>query len=132
MTPQRQLIASGSPFEARIGFSRAVRVGAHVAVAGTAPIGDDGKTVGHGDPAAQASRCIHIAEAALAQAGCSLNDVIRTRVLLTRIEDWPAVAAVHGAAFGDIRPACTVVQVSRFVDPDWLVELEVDAISSHD
>ncbi len=129
MNPGRQLITSGNPFESRIGFSRAVRVGAHVAVAGTAPIGANGVTVGVGDPAAQAQRCIDIVRAALEQAGCSLADVVRTRVMLTRIEDWEAVAAVHGAVFGNIRPACTVVQVSRFLDPEWLVELEVDAIS---
>jgi enamine deaminase RidA (YjgF/YER057c/UK114 family) len=124
----RKLISSGSPFEARIGFSRAVRVGNLVCVAGTAPLGADGATVGAGDPAAQAERCLHIIETALRAAGASLDDVVRTRVLLTRIEDWPAVARVHGQAFAAVRPACTVFEVARFIDPQWLVEIEADAI----
>jgi enamine deaminase RidA (YjgF/YER057c/UK114 family) len=125
---ERQLIGSGSPFEGRFGFSRAVRVGSHVWVAGTAPIGRDGATVGVGDAAAQARRCFAIIGAALEAAHGSLADVVRTRVLLTHIEDWEAVAAVHGEVFAAIRPACTVMQVSRFIDPTWLVEMEADAV----
>jgi enamine deaminase RidA (YjgF/YER057c/UK114 family) len=124
----RKLVSSGSPFESKIGFSRAVRVGPNVAVSGTAPIGPDGRTVGIGDPAAQARRCLEIIAAALERAGASLRDVVRTRVLLTRIDDWQAVAAVHGEFFREIRPANTIVEVSRFIDPDWLLEIEVDAI----
>jgi enamine deaminase RidA (YjgF/YER057c/UK114 family) len=124
----RQNISSGSPFEGTVGFSRAVRVGNLICVAGTAAIGPDGKTVGTGDAAAQARRCLTIIEGALRQAGASLADVVRTRVFLTRIEDWAAVTGVHGEVFGAIRPACTVVQVSRFIDPTWLVEIEVDAV----
>jgi enamine deaminase RidA (YjgF/YER057c/UK114 family) len=105
-----------------------VRVGRIVAVAGTAPIGADGKTVGEGDAAAQARRCLEIIRAALEQAGASLADVVRTRILLTRIEDWERVGQVHGEFFGDIRPANTVMQVARFIDPTWLVEFEVDAV----
>ena len=124
----RQHVSSGSPYEPRLGISRAVRSGRFIAVAGTAPIGPDGKTVGKGDPATQARRCIEIIQNALEQAGASLSDVIRTRILLTRIDDWESVGQVHGEFFGNIRPANTVMQVTRFIDPDWLVEIEADAI----
>jgi len=124
----RQLVSSGSPYEPRVGISRAVRVGSIIAVSGTAPLGPDGKTVGKGDPAAQARRCLDIIRAALEQAGSSLDQVVRTRTLLTRIDDWQAVAAVHGEYFGAIRPANTIMQVTRFIDPDWLIEFEADAV----
>lgn len=124
----KQRVSSGSPYEPRLGISRAVRSGHIVAVAGTAPLGPDGKTVGKGDPATQARRCIEIVRNALEQSGASLSDVIRTRTLLTRIEDWESVGHVHGEFFGEIRPANTVMQVTRFIDPDWLVEIEADAI----
>lgn len=124
----RRLISSGSPYEPRVGISRAVRVGRMVAVSGTAPLGPDGRTVGRGDPAVQARRCLEIIREALERAGASLEQVVRTRTLLTRIEDWQAVAAVHGEFFGAIRPANTIMQISRFIDPDWLVEFEVDAV----
>ena len=129
MTQRRQLISSGSPYEPKVGISRAVRVGSIIAVSGTAPL-RDGKTVGVGDPAAQARRCLEIIREALERAGTSLDHVVRTRTLLTRIEDWQAVAAVHGEFFGAIRPANTIMQVSRFIDPDWLVEFEADAVVS--
>lgn len=124
----RHLIASGSPLESVIGFSRAVRSGPFIAVAGTAPLGPDGCTVAPGDAARQMRRCLEIAQRALEEAGGRLEEVLRTRVLLTRIEDWPAVARVHGEFFGGIRPACTVMQVSGFIDPAWLVEVELDAV----
>jgi enamine deaminase RidA (YjgF/YER057c/UK114 family) len=124
----RQLISSGSPYEPKVGISRAVRVGSVVTVSGTAPLGADGTTVGRGDAAAQARRCLEIIAAALERAGASLKDVVRTRTLLTRIEDWQAVAAVHGEFFRDIRPANTIMQVVRFIDPEWLVEMEADAV----
>lgn len=124
----RTLVSSGSPYEPRIGISRAVRAGAIVTVAGTAPLGRDGRTVGQGDAAAQARRCLEIIAAALEQAGASLRHVVRTRILLTRIADWEGVAAVHGEFFRDVRPANTVMQVARFIDPDWLVEIEADAV----
>jgi len=124
----RKLISSGSPYEGKVGFSRAVRTGDIVTVAGTAPLGADGRTVGRDDPGAQTRRCLEIIAGALAGAGASMHHVVRTRILLTRIEDWPAVASVHGEFFGKIRPACTVAQVSRLIDPDWLVEIEVDAV----
>ena len=124
----RNLISSGSPYEPRVGISRAVRVGNVIAVSGTAPLGPDGRTVGIGDAETQARRCLEIIARALEQAGASLQHVIRTRTLLVRIEDWQAVAAVHGEFFGQIRPANTIMQVSRFIDPDWLVEFEADAV----
>lgn len=124
----RRNVSTGSPYEPIIGFSRAVRIGNFIAVGGTAPIGPDGKTVGAGDPAAQTRRCLEIIEHALEQAGARLDDVIRTRTFLTRIEDWEAVGRVHGEIFGDIRPASTMIQASRFIDPGWLVEIEADAV----
>ena len=124
----RQLVSSGSPYEPRVGISRAVRVGSIIAVSGTAPL-LDGRTVGKGDPAAQARRCLEIIKEALEKAGASLEQVVRTRTLLTRIEDWQAVAAVHGDFFHSIRPANTIMQVLRFIDSDWLVEFEADAVA---
>jgi enamine deaminase RidA (YjgF/YER057c/UK114 family) len=97
-------------------------------VSGTAPLGADGRTVGTGDASMQARRCLQIIAAALESAGASLRHVVRTRTLLTRIDDWQAVAAVHGEFFGAIRPANTIMQVTRFIDPDWLVEFEADAV----
>jgi enamine deaminase RidA (YjgF/YER057c/UK114 family) len=123
-----KLIPSGSPYEPLIGFSRSVRVGNYVAVSGTAPIGADRKTVGVGDPAAQTRRCLEIIRQALADAGASLSDVMRTRVYLTRVEDWEQVGEVHGEFFGDIRPASTMIQVRQLIDPEWLVEIEADAV----
>ena len=127
---ERRNISSGSPYEPIVGFSRAVRIGNVIAVGGTAPIGPDGRTVGIGDPAAQARRCFEITRLALEEAGASLNDVIRTRFLLTDIVHWEQVAKVHGELFSAIRPASTMVEVTRFIDPEWLVETEVDAVIS--
>ena len=126
---ERRMVSTGSPYEPIIGLSRAVRIGNTIAVAGTAPLGPDGRTVGKGDVAAQTRRCFEIAIAALEQLGAGKGDVIRTRILLTRIEDWRAAGEVHGEFFGDIRPVNTTMQVTRFVDPDWLVEIEVDAVA---
>lgn len=128
--PDRRSASTGSPYEPIVGFSRAVRIGKIVAVGGTAPLGPDGNTVGAGDPAAQARRCFEISRLALEQLGATLQDVIRTRILLTRIEDWRAVAEVHGEFFRDIRPVNTIMQVSRFINPEWLIETEVDAVTS--
>ena len=128
----RRLVSSASPLEGKVGFSRAVRAGAVVSVAGTAPLGADGSTVGQGDAAAQARRCLEIIAAALDGAGASVRHVVRTRILLTRIEDWPVVANVHGEYFRTIRPVTTVMQVSGFIDPDWLVEIEADAVVDDD
>ncbi|MEU9143646.1 RidA family protein [Streptomyces sp. NPDC048349] len=125
----RETVSSGSPLEPRIGFSRAVRAGTYVAVAGTAPIGDDGATVGPGDVYVQTVRCLDIAERALADAGASLEDVVRTRVMMTDVTQWKEAARAHGERFASIRPATTFVEVSRFIDADWLVEVEVDAVT---
>jgi enamine deaminase RidA (YjgF/YER057c/UK114 family) len=124
----RKLISSGSPYEPKVGISRAVRAGSIVTVAGTAPLGPDGRTVGRGDAAAQARRCLEIITAALESAGATTRHVVRTRILLTRIDDWERVASVHGEFFRDIRPVNTIMQVSRFIDPEWLVEIEADAV----
>lgn len=124
----RRVVSSASPLESRIGFSRAVRVGAYVAVAGTAPIGEDGATVGPGDVYAQTVRCLDIVERAPAGVGAVIGDVVRTRLLLTDATRWEEAARAHGERFAAVRPACTVVEVSRFVDPAWLVEVEVDAV----
>ncbi|MET0648087.1 MAG: RidA family protein [Pyrinomonadaceae bacterium] len=124
----RQRVSSGSPYEPIIGISRAVRAGGFISVAGTAPLDAEGRTVAPGDAGAQARRCFEIVARALEELGASLSDVVRTRVLLTRVEDWEAVARVHGEFFRDVRPASTVMQVARFIDPDWLVEVEADAV----
>jgi enamine deaminase RidA (YjgF/YER057c/UK114 family) len=123
----RQLVSSGSPFEASVGFSRAVRVGPFIAVAGTAPIAD-GVTAHPGDAYAQAKLCLAIILRAIADAGGTPESVIRTRIMVVDIEHWRDVARAHGEVFGAIRPACTVVEVSQFIDPAWLVEIEADAV----
>jgi enamine deaminase RidA (YjgF/YER057c/UK114 family) len=125
---KRRNVSTGSPYEPIIGISRAVRIGNVIAVAGTAPLGPNGKTIGIGDPVAQARRCLEISKLAIEQLGANLTNVIRTRIILTRIEDWRAVAEVHGEFFRDIRPVNTIVQVTRFIDPEWLVETEIDAV----
>ena len=123
---ERQLISSGSPYEEPIGFSRAVRVGDRVVVAGTAPNWPDG----HVDPdvEAQADRCIEIMLAALAEAGASASDVVRTRTYLVAAADWEAAGRAHGRHFRTARPASTMVVVSGFIDPRWKVEMEAEAI----
>ena len=125
---RHQLVSSGSPYEPRVGISRAVRAGSLLVVSGTAPLGPDGRTVAVGDAGAQARRCLEIIQRALESAGATLGDVVRARILLTLIEDWEAVARAHGEVFRDIRPANTIMQVTRFIDPDWLVEIEADAV----
>jgi enamine deaminase RidA (YjgF/YER057c/UK114 family) len=124
---ERKLIASGSPFEPVIGFSRAVVAGDHVTVAGTAPIMPDGSAPPD-DAHAQARRVLEIIVAALAEAGARPEDVVRTRTYLSRREDWEDVGRAHGGVFGQIRPASTMVVVDGFIDPRWLVEMEADAI----
>jgi enamine deaminase RidA (YjgF/YER057c/UK114 family) len=124
----RQNISSGSYLEPIIGISRLVRVGNMIFIGGTAPIGVDGKCHGVGDIEAQTRRCFDIAKASLEKAGASFADVVRTRLILTNIADWKIVAKVHGEIFGEIRPVTTTMAVSGFVDPDWLVEIEIDAV----
>ena len=111
-----------SPYEPIIGFSRAVRVGNSIHVAGTGPVGADNE-----DAAGQTRRIFAIAEKALAEAGASFKDVVRTRMYLTRVEDWEAVGRVHGEFFGDIRPAATMVVVGALLNPGWRIEIEADA-----
>ena len=128
----RTLVPSTSPFAPVLGFSRVVRVGNHVSVGGTAPIDAEGNTVGVGDPVAQVRQCFETIESCLAQAGASMRDVVRTRMLLTRICDWEEIAKVRGEYFRDILPVDTIMQVSGFINPDWLVEVEVDAVIDDD
>jgi enamine deaminase RidA (YjgF/YER057c/UK114 family) len=124
----RTNVSSASPFEATIGFSRAVRVGERVMVSGTAPIEPDGSV--DPDPRAQARRCLEIIRSALAAAGARMEDVVRTRVFLVDAADAEAVSAAHGEAFADIRPAATMVVVVALLDPRWRVEIEAEAILS--
>ncbi len=125
---ERRSVAIPNPYAELVGFSRAVRVGPFVSVGGTAPMGADGKTVGVGDPAAQARRCFEIIGQALESAGASFDDVVRTRMLLTRVADYEAVAAVRKEFVGHVKPVDTIMQVDGFVDPEWLVEIEADAV----
>lgn len=124
----RRLVSSGSRFEPEIGFSRAVRVGPHISVAGTAPIFPAGHNAATGDIYGQTKRCLEIIDAAIIEAGGALRDVTRTRVMLVDMRMWREAARAHGEYFGKIRPASTFVQVSGFIDPQWLVEIEADAI----
>lgn len=130
MQYDRELISNGNPMEAIVGFSRAVRVGPFISIGGTAPVGPDGKTVGVGDVAAQTRQCIEIIKAALEQAGSGLHHVVRTRVILTNIEDWKTSIDVRKEYFRDVRPVDTIMAIDRFVNPEWLVEYEADAIIS--
>ena len=124
----RVTVSTGAPWEETVGYCRAVRVGNHVAVSGTAPVGDDGEVVGVGDAYVQARRCIEIIERALAEAGAGLEHVVRTRMFVTDISQWQAVGKAHGEAFAAIRPATSMVEVRALIDPDMLVEIEADAI----
>jgi enamine deaminase RidA (YjgF/YER057c/UK114 family) len=123
----RRRVASGSPYEPVIGFSRAVVAGHHVAVAATAPIMPDGGEP-PADPYGQAKRCLEIIAAALEEAGSSINEVIRTRCYLVAAEDWQEVGRAHGEVFAEVRPANAMIVVKGFVDPRWLVEIEADAV----
>ena len=123
----RMLVSSGSHLEKPIGFSRAIRIGNHIAVAGTAPI-ENGQTVFVGSVYEQTKYCLELSLRAIEEAGGSINNVIRTRIMLTNIEDWEQAAKAHGELFSNQRPACTFVEVKGFIDPEWLVETEVDAV----
>ena len=124
----RKLISSGSPFEPKIGFSCAVRVGPFVAVSGTAPIAPDGGVASPGDLYGQTKRCLDIIAQAIAKAGLTLDNVIRTRVMLTDMSRWQEAARAHGEVFGAIRPASTFVEVKGLIDKGWLVEIEADCV----
>jgi enamine deaminase RidA (YjgF/YER057c/UK114 family) len=125
----RQNISTGGPWEGKIGYSRAVRVGAAVYVSGSTAMTASG-LVGKGDPYAQTIQTFKTIEAALKQAGASLNDVVRTRIYMANIDQWQEVGRAHGEMLGNIRPATTMVEVKRLIDPDMLVEIEADAIVS--
>ncbi|MEL6960397.1 MAG: RidA family protein [Pseudomonadota bacterium] len=128
MNSDRELISNGNPMEAVVGFSRAVRVGPFISVGGTAPVDADGKTVGVGDVATQTRQCIGLIKAALEHAGSGLQHVVRTRVILTDINNWKAAIDVRKEYFRDIRPVDTIMAIDRFVNPEWLVEIEADAV----
>lgn len=130
MSSERQLVSSGAVWEPVVGYSRAVRAGPWVAVAGTTAARDGGGTVGGSDAAEQTREVLRRVASALAEAGANLTDVVRTRIFLTDIGQWEQVGRAHGEVFGDIRPATTMVEVSALIDPDLLVEIEADAYLS--
>jgi enamine deaminase RidA (YjgF/YER057c/UK114 family) len=129
---ERQRHGSGAPWESIAGYSRVIRVGDVVHVAGTTAQGPDGRLVGVGDAAAQTRRCLEIIEESLAKVGARLDHVVRTRMFVTDIRRWEPIARVHGEVFGAIRPVTAMVQVAALVDPDMLVEIEAEAIVSAD
>lgn len=123
----RLRVGSGAPWEAVVGYARAVRVGPHVHVAGTTALDDAGHLVGEGDAYAQAAQCLHRIRAALEAAGARVEDVVRTRIYVTDVARWEEVGRAHGEVFGAVRPASTMVEVAALIDPRMLVEIEAEA-----
>ena len=121
-------VSSGAPWEPLVGYSRAVRIGNEIHVSGTTSLDENGILVGPGDAGAQTRQILNIIRQALEEAGASMSDVVRTRIYVTDISQWEDIGRAHGSFFGDIRPAATMVEVSRLIDPDMLVEIEATAI----
>jgi len=124
----RSSFRSAAPWESIVGYSRAVRVGPFIAVTGSAAVGEDGELVGDGNPYLQTQQCIKVIQTALQEAGAGLQDVVRTRMFVTDIDQWNEIARAHKEAFGEVMPATTMVEVSRLIDSKMLVEIEADAI----
>ncbi len=125
---EKKLVKTGTEWEPLVGYCRAVRVGPHIAVSGSAPVDDDGDLVGPGDAYLQTQRCIQIIANALAELGAGLQDVVRTRMFVTDIDRWPEIARAHKEAFAEIMPATTMVEVSKLIGAGMLIEIEADAI----